>query len=55
MGGASFSGSEVAWDTAFKVVLAEDERKKSSKYRKLRGIEEGILVNGRRLQRNTVR
>ena len=53
--GASFERSKVAWDTAFKAVLAEEERTKSSTYRELREIEEGILVNGRKLQRKTVR
>ena len=55
VGGASFDGKKVAWDTAFKVVLAEEERKRSSTFRELRGIEEGILANGKRLQRKTVR
>ena len=39
----------------FKVVLAEEERKRSSTFIKLRGIEEGILANCKRLQRKTVR
>ena len=49
VGGARFSGEKVAWNTMFKAVLAEEERKKSSKFRELRGIEEGILANCRRL------
>ena len=55
VGGARFDGEKVAWDTVFKVVLAEEERKKSSMFRELRGIEEGILANCRRLQRKIVR
>ena len=54
VGGAGFDGEKVAWDTVFKVVLAEEERKRSSTFRELRGIEEGILANGKRLQRKTV-
>ena len=38
VGGASFKRSKVPGDTAFKAVLAEDERKKSRTYRELRGI-----------------
>ena len=52
---ARFYGEKVAWDTVFKTVLAEEERKKSSMFRELRGIEEGILANGRRLQGKVVR
>ena len=55
VGRASFSGSKVAWDTVFKVVLAEEERKRSSTFRELRGIEEGILANCKKLQRKIVR
>ena len=55
VGGARFYGEKVAWDTVFKAVLAEEERKKSSTFRELRGIEEGILANGRRLQGKVVR
>ena len=54
VGGARFDGEKVAWDTVFKVVLAEEERKKSSTFRELRGIEEGILANCKRLQRMIV-
>ena len=39
----------------FKAVLAEEERKKSSAFRELRGIEEGISANGRRLIGKVVR
>merc|ERR1711867_17381 len=45
MGGARFYGEKVAWDTVFKAALAEEERKRSSTFRELRGIEEGILAN----------
>ena len=45
----------MAWDTVFKAALVEEERKKSSTFRELRGIEEGILANGRRLQGKVVR
>ena len=55
VGGARFYGEKVAWDTVFKAVLAEEERKKSSTFRELRGIEEGILANGRKLQGKVVR
>ena len=54
VGGARFNGEKVAWDTVFKAALAEEERKKSSTFRELRGIEEGILANGRRLQGKVV-
>ena len=47
VGRARFDGEKVAWDIVFKAVLAEEERKKSSMFRELRGIEEGILANGR--------
>ena len=53
--GPGFYGQKVAWDTAFNVVLAENERDRSSTFRELRGIEEGILANCKRLQRKTVR
>ena len=39
VGGARFYGERVAWDTVFKGALAEEERKKSSIFRELRGIE----------------
>ena len=55
VGGARFDGEKVAFDTVFKAVLAEEERKKSSLFRELRGIEEGIMANCRRVQRKIVR
>ena len=54
-GGARFDGEKVAWDMVFKAVLTEEERKKSSTFRELRGFEEGILANGERLQGKVVR
>ena len=36
-------------------MLGEGERRKSSNYRELREIQDGILANGRKLQRKTVR
>ena len=46
VGRASFDGKKVAWDTAFKVVLAEEERERSSTFREFRWIEESILATG---------
>ena len=55
LAGARIEDGEVSWDKRFKIALREDERKTSSTYRELRGIEEGLKSQGEKLRGTTVR
>ena len=55
LAGARIEDGEVSWDTRFKIALREDERKTSSTYRELRGIEEGLRSQGEKLRGMKVR
>ena len=55
LAGAQIEDGEVSWDTRFKVALTEEERSASSTFRELRGIEEGLKSQGKRLRGMTVR
>ena len=55
LAGARIEDGKVSWDTRFKMALREDERKTSSTFRELRGIEEGLRLQGEKLRGKTVR
>ena len=55
LAGAQIEDGEVSWDTRFKIALREEEKKTSSTYRELRGIEEGLRSQGEKLRGMTVR
>ena len=55
LAGARIEDGEVSWDTRFKVALTKYERRTSSMFRELRGIEEGLKSQGERLRGMTVR
>ena len=55
MGGAEFEGKERVGDSEFKAYLEEWELGKSSAYRELRGIEEGLKAKGAGLRGCMVR
>ena len=55
LAGARIEDGEVSWDTRFKVALTEDERRMTSTFRELRGIEEGLKSQGEKLRGMTVR
>ena len=55
LGGAEFEGLERVRDSEFKAYLDEGEQGKSSTYRELRGIEEGLKARGETLRGCLVR
>ena len=50
VGGAQFMGEVVKEETRYKQHLEVDEQCKSSTYRELRALEEGLKTQGKRLQ-----
>ena len=54
VGGAEFEEEQVVEDTKFKVNLSSLEQEESSTLRELRGIEEGLKVQGERLRGHSV-
>ena len=55
LAGARFEGEQVCWDTRFKVLLSEKEKRASRFFRELRAIEEGLRAHGSSLRGKIVR